>query len=260
MIDACVHPLPDGGYRLWYKDEVDDSHTWAADSPDLEHWEGVGPVITYRPHEGPNIFALAGRYWMVVDEWRGQGVFHSEDLTAWTRQGLILDTPGSRQQDGTIGLHADVVVVDDQTAYIVYFTHPGVADAGTGIATVPTFDQRRSVIQAPRLRVVDGVLVCDRDEDVDLDLDLDGGAGHHIGIVTIPPGSRVTVRAVPPCTVVVTSSSVVLTTTRRAEAGKAATSARGSCAHQPVRAEPAAHRIAFSRRRAAVGPCQCPAR
>lgn len=53
MIDACVHPLPDGGYRLWYKDEVDDSHTWAADSPDLEHWEGVGPVITYRPHEGP---------------------------------------------------------------------------------------------------------------------------------------------------------------------------------------------------------------
>ena len=173
VIDACVHPLPDGGYRLWYKDEADDSHTWAADSPDLDHWQVRGPVLTHRPHEGPNVFELGGWYWMVVDEWRGRCVFRSADLTTWTRQGLILDTPGRRPQDGTIGLHADVVVTGSDTAVIVYFTHPGVSGDGTGAAPARTFDQRRSVIQAALLHVVDGLLVCDRDEDVELDL---GGA------------------------------------------------------------------------------------
>lgn len=170
VIDACVHPLPGGGWRLWYKDEADGSHTWAADSPDLVAWDVVGPVLTHRAHEGPNVFTLGGHHWMLVDEWRGQGVFRSADLTTWTRQGLVLDVPGSRPDDGTIGLHADVVVVDDRTAYVVYFTHPGVTGDGTGAAPRPTFDQRRSVVQAARLRVRDGVLLCDRDEDTDIDL------------------------------------------------------------------------------------------
>lgn len=170
VIDACVLPLPGGGYRLWYKDEADDSHTWAADSADLQTWSAAGPVLTHRPHEGPNVFALGGHFWMVVDEWRGQGVFRSADLTTWTRQGLILDGPGCRPDDATIGLHADVVEVDERTAYIVYFTHPGVTGHGTGAAPSPTYDQRRSVIQAARLRVRDGVLLCDRDEDTDIDL------------------------------------------------------------------------------------------
>ena len=48
--------------------------------------------------------------------------------------GLILDTPGTRPDDATIGLHADVVVQDD-TAYIFYFTHP---DRGRPETTAPT--------------------------------------------------------------------------------------------------------------------------
>ncbi|WP_250444301.1 hypothetical protein [Actinotalea sp. C106] len=170
VIDACLHPLPDGGYRLWYKDEADESHTWAADSADLDRWTVVGPVLTHRPHEGPNVFELGGRYWMLVDEWRGQGVFWSADLTSWTRQGLILDQPGTRPEDATIGLHADVVVVDPETAYVIYFTHPGASGDGTGAAPDRSYDQRRSVIQAARLRVLDGVLTCDRDEDTTIDL------------------------------------------------------------------------------------------
>lgn len=85
-------------------------------------------------------------------------------------------------------------------------------------------------------------------------------APDHIPSVTIPPGGTVTVRAAGSCTVVVIGSPAALTTTSRPEAGNAATSTRGSCAHHPVRSAPAAHRIAFSSRRAAVGPWRCPAR
>ncbi len=191
VIDACVAalpgPRPDGArWRMWFKDEADDSHTWAADSPDLYRWDVVGPVLTDRPHEGPNVFALAGRHWLVVDEWRGQGVYRSADLTTWERDGLILDRPGSRPDDGGIGLHADVVVVgpEPQTAFIVYFTHPGRTetwadraggaspepDAAFAFGPMETPAQRRSSVQVARVRVVDGHLVCDRDADIDLDL------------------------------------------------------------------------------------------
>jgi len=35
VIDACIHELPGGGFRMWYKDEDHESHTYAADSMDL---------------------------------------------------------------------------------------------------------------------------------------------------------------------------------------------------------------------------------
>lgn len=180
VVDACVARLPhaiDGepaGWRMWFKDEANGSHTCAADSPDLYGWHVIGPVMTGRGHEGPNVFALGGWHWMLVDEWRGQGVYRSSDLTAWERDGLILDRPGTRPDDGGIGLHADVVVVDDAVGYVVYFTHPGRSelwrDAGTGTGDGPgigpmvTPAERRSSIQAARVRVVDGHLVCDRDD------------------------------------------------------------------------------------------------
>lgn len=104
---------------------------------------------------------------MIVDEWRGQGVLRSDDLTTWEHQGLILDRPGSRPEDGVIGQHADVVV-QGETAYIFYFTHPGrvgdLTDDDTSHAT------RRSSLQVAAARVVDGRLCCDRDEAVRMDL------------------------------------------------------------------------------------------
>ncbi|MEW1845548.1 hypothetical protein AB0392_47020 [Nonomuraea angiospora] len=150
VIDACVAPLPGGGHRLWYKDEGDGSHTWAADSSDLHHWQVRGPAVTISAHEGPNVFTLGGRHWMIVDEWRGQRVLVSDDLDAWEPRGLILDRPGTRPDDDGFGHHADVVVTGEEEAVIFYFTHPG--------------GGRRSSVQAARLRVRDGELTCDRDE------------------------------------------------------------------------------------------------
>ncbi|MEV8539610.1 glycosyl hydrolase [Streptomyces sp. NPDC051572] len=172
-IDACVHPKPGGGFRLWYKDSVAGQHTYAADSDDLYTWRTVGPVIAEIPHEGPNVFELGGHAWLVVDAWDGQRVYRSDDLDTWERSGIILDKCGSRPDDQGPALHADVIVHRDRrpvggsgdSATIFYFTHPqreGRAEA--------TYEDRRSTIQAATLRVVDGTLVCDRDADDEIDL------------------------------------------------------------------------------------------
>ena len=116
-------------------------------------------MITGRGHEGPNVFRLKGYYWLITDEGRGQGVYRSDDLMTWERNGIILDQPGLRKDDGTIGLHADVVVQGDQ-AYIFYFTHPGRVD---GIDD-GSYQCRRTSIQVARLDVLDGLLACDRNE------------------------------------------------------------------------------------------------
>lgn len=177
VIDAAVHPLPRGGFRLWYKDEANGSATWAADSPDLSIWGPSRPVITEPGHEGPNVFHLAGWFWLLVDEWRGLAVYRSDDLDRWHRQGLILDRPGRRPWDHTIGRHADVVVGrdadDDEVGWIFYFTHrvdrddehaPRLEDAAAAIA------EHRTDIQVAQLEVTEGRLICDRDAPVDLDL------------------------------------------------------------------------------------------
>lgn len=165
VIDACVYPLPDGRFRMWFKDEAHGntvSATYAADSSDLDVWDVTGPVLTHRSHEGPNVFTLGGWHWLIVDEWRGQGVFRSSDLASWTPNGLILDRPGSRRDDAAFGLHADVVVTGEDDAYIFYFTHPG----RDGRLPERTYAERRTSIQVARLHVEDGVLICDRDEPV----------------------------------------------------------------------------------------------
>lgn len=166
VIDACIYRMPNGRFRMWYKDEANGSVTYAADSSDLYNWEVVGPVLTHQAHEGPNVFRFQGYYWMIIDEWRGQGVFRSNDLEHWERNGLILNNPGARLDDEGIGFHADVVV-QEKEAYIFYFTHPGrIGDWDT----VSSYASRRSSIQVARLEVVDGILVCDRDKPFEITL------------------------------------------------------------------------------------------
>ncbi|MCX5328863.1 MULTISPECIES: hypothetical protein [unclassified Streptomyces] len=79
---------------MWFKGESYGSCTAAADSPDLYQWRPIGLAVGHRPHEGPNIFELGGHYWMLVDEWRGQGVLRSDGLATWERQELILGKSG----------------------------------------------------------------------------------------------------------------------------------------------------------------------
>jgi hypothetical protein len=163
-IDAAVAPCPDGLWRLWYKDEAGGSSTWAATSRDLFDWTLEGQVIPGapqgNPHEGPNVFVLGGWTWMIVDEWHGQGVYRSTDARNWTRQGVILDQPGTHPDDRRFARHADVVTQGDWAA-LFYFTHPHWAETETPVPL--SFEERRTVIHVARLWVEDGMLRGDRD-------------------------------------------------------------------------------------------------
>ena len=166
VIDACVHQLPNGRWRMWYKDGAFGGHTYAADSDDLYNWTVVGEVIADCAHEGPNVFHWQSAYWMITDPWRGLAVYRSDDCEAWVRQeGNILVEPGTRRDDGFLGDHADILVQGDD-AYIVYFVHP---ERGPGKGEVAAHDvepyaTRRTSIQVAKLEIENGRLVCDRDK------------------------------------------------------------------------------------------------
>ncbi len=164
VIDAFVAAKQAGGWRMWYKDEAHGSHIYAADSEDLFDWTVAGPVVTGQAQEGAAVFWWRGSYWMLVDRWRGMGVLRSPDLLTWTEQpGTILGAPGRRPDDGDIGRHGEVVVQGHE-AYLFYFTHP----AGPEAHQEP--GRHRSSIQAARLELRDGALVCDRDAPFPLEL------------------------------------------------------------------------------------------
>lgn len=177
VIDACTFPLPGGGVRLWYKHEGDHSHIYAADSMDGATWKSVGPVITDTSGEGPNVFELNGQYFMIVDVWDGQAVYRSKDLKNWERQAEnILKLPGRRPEDGSIGLHADVVTHKGR-GYIIYFTHPErtgdfrtLVNEGLPYGSVP-YRYRRTSVQAAELTVANGWIACDRDRAFTMELD-----------------------------------------------------------------------------------------
>ncbi len=164
VIDAFVSAKPSGGWRMWYKDEANGSHIYAADSEDLYRWAVTGPVVTDKAQEGPAAFWWRGSYWMLVDRWQGMGVLHSDDLGSWIEQpGTILGVPGKRPDDGDIGRHGEVVVQGPE-AYLFYFTHP----FGPKAHTEP--GKHRSSLQVARLEWRDGRLVCDRDAPFPLEL------------------------------------------------------------------------------------------
>jgi hypothetical protein len=164
VIDAFVYARPTGGWRMWYKDESDGSHIYAADSEDLYTWTVAGPVVTGKSQEGAAVFWWKGSYWMLVDRWQGMGVLKSPDLLTWTEQEEgILGVPGKRPDDGDIGRHGEVLVQGPE-AFIFYFTHP----AGPKAHTEP--GKHRSSLQGARLEIKDGRLVCDRDRPFPLEL------------------------------------------------------------------------------------------
>lgn len=163
VIDACVSPLPGGGWRMWYNNERDGKSISFADSRDLRTWRDRGKVASLDVRgEGPAVFDWRGWHWMVVDTWKGLAVFRSLDLDHWTRQpALLLDRPGKGADDGVNGGHAHVVVSGGR-AFCFYFTHPG--RAGTISPQDPgSVAHRRSSIQVVELFERDGWLTADRD-------------------------------------------------------------------------------------------------
>jgi len=150
-IDATVHRLPNGKWRMWFKDESRESRIYTADSEDLYTWTPAGPAVTDQAQEGPTVFALGGVYWMVTDGWSGLLVHRSTDLEHWHRQPVpLLAGPGRRAFDEALGHHAMALTQGPDAAYLYYFTHPG--------------GGRRSTVQVASLHVKDGWLRCVRDE------------------------------------------------------------------------------------------------
>ncbi len=171
--DHCIDPTvcrrPDGLWRMWYKDEAHDSKTLAVESRDLYQWRPIDdPGVSKLYGEGPKVFQFGGHYWLIKDPDKGLDVYRSNDVEKWTYQGKILDKPGKRNDDGTIGKHADVVVCGAR-AFIIYFTHPDTQDFPLRKGIMP-YAARRSSIQAAELEVKDGRLLCDRDKPFDIEL------------------------------------------------------------------------------------------
>jgi hypothetical protein len=164
VIDACVIQLQNSTWRMWYKDEVNGSHTFAADSEDLYTWSVRGEVISDCAHEGPNVFYWHGYYWMITDHWHGLGVYRSENAQDWTRGDDILQKGGKRPDDGTRGDHADILISGDN-AYIFYFTHPGriATDQAEPVNEVYPYEWKRTSLQVAELAYADGRLTCERD-------------------------------------------------------------------------------------------------
>jgi hypothetical protein len=151
---------------MWYNNERDRKSIYHADSADLTTWtdRGKTPGVGERPGEGPYVFSWRGRSWMIVDLWKGLGVYRSDDLETWTAQPTdLLASPGRGADDAVIGGHACVVVnAETDRAWIFYFTHPGRTIANSP-ANKDSLDLRRSSIQVVELHERDGVLSCDRD-------------------------------------------------------------------------------------------------
>ncbi|GAB3604977.1 family 43 glycosylhydrolase [Conyzicola nivalis] len=160
-IDAAVARTPDGLLRLWFKNEQADSTTFSAVSDDGYDWAPTGLVIGGAPHEGPNVFELGGWWWLIVDEWRGLGVYRGTDGVRWERQnGLLLAEPGADPLDREVGRHASVVV-GQEAGLLFYFTHPGFD--GVELEGATPLSARRTAIHVARLSVSDGVLAADRE-------------------------------------------------------------------------------------------------
>ncbi|WP_447639979.1 MULTISPECIES: glycosyl hydrolase [Chitinophagaceae] len=168
VIDGCIMELPTGAWRMWFKGIG--AHTYASDSKDLRKWHlNDSVVIGGAPHEGPNVFAFSGYYWMLTDEWSGMRVYRSSDLKNWTKQGKVLSGVSKRPDDQPTGAHGDAVVAGGK-AYVFYFTHPGRKAHGEAQLDengIYPFGQRRSSIQVAELVFKDGTLVDKRGDPFD---------------------------------------------------------------------------------------------
>lgn len=171
VIDACVSMLPDGTWRMWYNNEADGKTIFYADSKDLYNWVDKGKVNSIVTRgEGPNVFTLGGKTYMIVDEWKGLSVFTTDDYETWTKQEGRYLVDGQDGQDR--GNHADVEVIDGH-AYMFYFSGIRETDPETG----KPVRRRGSAVYVTELKVDDnGLLYCDTTEPCQINLMADKAA------------------------------------------------------------------------------------
>ncbi len=157
VIDAGVLHLPDGTWRLWYKDEATGSSCNYADSTDLYHWTDHGRVagLSDTGGEAPVAFHWQGHYWLLRDIGRGLALYRSDDALNWARVGTLLNDRGTGADDNGVGHHAEVIVSAGR-AYMFYFVGIG----------------RRSSIQVVELKydAANKTLTVDRNAPTTIDL------------------------------------------------------------------------------------------
>lgn len=132
VIDAAVIQLPNGIWRMWYKNEGRDNEIWYAESEDLYNWSDKGEVELGGLHgEGAHVVYWHDKYYLIVDEWKGISVFSSGDAATWTKQdeylvpGIPLDGDQAEQRPRFVtasrGNHASILVAGDR-AFLFYFS------------------------------------------------------------------------------------------------------------------------------------------
>ena len=126
VIDAGVLHLPDGTWRLWYKDEATGSSCNYADSTDLYHWTDHGkvPGLSDTGGEAPVAFHWQGHYWLFRDIGRALALYRSDDALSWARVGTLLQDHGTGLDDDGVGHHAEIILSGGR-AYMFYFVGIG---------------------------------------------------------------------------------------------------------------------------------------
>lgn len=159
--DADVIRMPDGTWRMYYKDPTNRASTfYYLESQDLYKWGNPIKVLS-RKGEGPIVFRWKGFYWMILCDGRGFTTLRSKDAEQWDLQSggpLLPDGTGTGIDDKTCALHGEVVVSDNR-AYLYYFTHPGRTGENKD---KDSYEQRRSSIQVVELQCKDNWLFADR--------------------------------------------------------------------------------------------------
>jgi len=148
VIDAGVLHLPDGTWRLWYKDEATGSSCNYADSADLYNWTDHGRVPGLSDHggEAPVAFHWHGHYWLFRDIGSALALYRSDNAADWERVGTMLQDRGTGPDDTGVGHHPDVILSGGR-AYLFYFVQPGTSATPGGPG-----DRRRSSIQVAELK------------------------------------------------------------------------------------------------------------
>ena len=159
VIDPCVIQLPDGTWRMFYKDEARPHYVCYADSPDRYQWETKGNAVTDRNGEGEKCIHWQGKYWLLADTDRpvGQAVWSSDDCTHWTPQASTF-----------YGSHGDIVISGGR-AWWFYFGGQRVGNVNWAVVpsaepmtdppNVAEGEHRRIDINVVEVKVIDGKLM-----------------------------------------------------------------------------------------------------
>jgi sucrose-6-phosphate hydrolase SacC (GH32 family) len=164
IIDPAVVKLRDGRWLMVFRDCRKENRTAQVISADLKNWTRVEELTGDCHHEAPVVLFWKNKFWLFIDEWKGIGVYESDDGLKYTRNSLILDKAGKRADDGYLGSHPGVALAGDR-ALIFYHVHAGkTIGVETSALDQKKLEFKRSSLQVAELDLKDGKIVCNRDK------------------------------------------------------------------------------------------------